>query len=75
MPYEQKPGQGALFKNDKKGNEKAPDYRGSANIDGTTFEVAGWIKKNEWKAPFLSLSVKRKEAKHTEQVYDDEVPF
>jgi len=26
--YEQKEGQGSLFRNDKKGNEKAPDYRG-----------------------------------------------
>lgn len=61
--YEQKPGQGSLFKNGKKGdNEKAPDYTGSANIDGTTYQIAGWLKKPEGKTPFLSLSVKVKQA-------------
>ena len=60
MPYETKPGQGALFKNDKKGNEKAPDYRGSANINGVTFDIAGWIKKGA-KGNYMSLSVKEKQ--------------
>jgi uncharacterized protein (DUF736 family) len=44
MAFELKDGQGTLFKNDKKGNEKAPDYRGEAMIDGVMHKVAGWLK-------------------------------
>ncbi len=29
MAYEQKPGDFTLFKNDKEGNEKRPDYTGN----------------------------------------------
>ena len=33
---------GALFLNDKRGNEKAPDYRGQLTTDSTNFSIAGW---------------------------------
>jgi hypothetical protein len=59
MSYAPKDGSGALFKNDKKGNEKAPDYRGDAMIGGTLHEIAGWIKQGT-KGSYLSLSVKVK---------------
>ena len=81
MAFEQKPGSGALFKNDKKGNDNAPDYRGTANIGGVTFQIAGWIKRSDGKPPFMSLSIKEKEAKetnHAKNVDDDEdmeIPF
>jgi hypothetical protein len=55
MAYEQKPNTGTLFINDKKGNEKAPDRKGTVNIGGVTYQVAGWIKEGK-KGPFLSLS-------------------
>lgn len=68
--YEQKPGQGSLFKNMKKGdNVKSPDYTGSANIDGVTHDIAAWIKKPEGKTPFMSLSIKVK------KVAEDLEPF
>jgi uncharacterized protein (DUF736 family) len=39
------PGQGRIFKNDKKGNEKAPDFRGEAiTPDGGKLKIAGWIQ-------------------------------
>lgn len=60
MSFEHKPGSGSLFRNDKKGNDRAPDYRGVANIDGELFELAGWIKECS-KGKFLSLSLKPKE--------------
>ena len=56
MAYEQKPGQGSLFKNDKKGNENAPDYNGTANIDGTTYRLSGWIKEGK-SGKWMSLKV------------------
>ena len=34
----------ALFRNDKKGNEKRPDYRGTATVAGNDLEVAMWLK-------------------------------
>lgn len=79
--YEQKPGQGALFKNKKKGeNEKAPDYTGSINIEGTTYDLAAWIKKTEGKPPFMSISAKIKDgapkAKEPPPFDEsDEIPF
>lgn len=54
MAYEQKPGGGSLFKNEKK-TEKQPDYRGSiVTPDGTKLALAGWIKQGA-KGSFLSL--------------------
>jgi len=41
--YEQKEGQGSLFKNDKKTNDKQPDYRGSLKWQNQTLNVAGWV--------------------------------
>lgn len=62
MAYEQKEGQGALFRNDKGDNPNRPDYKGEILIDGTLYEIAGWLKDGA-KGKFLSLSAKPKEAK------------
>jgi len=48
---------GVLFKNDRKENEKHPDYRGTINVDGHDFEISAWIKDGK-KGKFMSLSVK-----------------
>ena len=37
---------GVLFKNDKKGNEKAPDYKGVGNFDGKDFKIAVWLRES-----------------------------
>lgn len=61
MAFEQKPGFGSLFVNDKNGNDARPDRVGTINFEGIPLEVAGWVrdgKKGQW----LSLQVKRKEA-------------
>ena len=76
MGFELKPGQGSLFKNDKKGNEKAPDYRGTANVSGVVFEISGWIKRREGKDSFMSLSIKEKNSrpatvKDAERIFND----
>lgn len=62
MAYEQKEGQGAVFPNDKKGNDKAPDFKGSVLINGVLTEIAMW-KKSGSKGEFYSVSQKTKEAK------------
>ena len=38
---------GRLFKNDRKSQEKHPDYRGDAIIGGVEYSIAAWIKVNK----------------------------
>lgn len=47
---------GVLFKNDKQGNEKRPDYTGKINVDGKDYQLSAWIKDGQ-KGKFMSLSV------------------
>lgn len=48
---------GALFVNDKGGNNKRPDYRGRCTINGKDYRISGWkrraVQSGQW---FLSLS-------------------
>lgn len=81
MAYEQKDGSGALFRNDKKGNDRAPDYRGDCNVGGQIMEIAAWIKEGQ-KGKFMSLSFKPKGEKQftggaasKQDEFDDDCPF
>jgi len=57
MAFEQKPGTGALFRNDKDGNDARPDYRGDLTLEnGEKIRIAGWLKEGA-KGKFLSLKV------------------
>jgi len=47
---------GALFKNDKKVSEKHPDYKGTANVDGTEYWVSAWIKTSKSGQSFMSFA-------------------
>lgn len=81
MAYEQKPGQGSIFKNDKKvQGDNQPEYKGSLMTpDGVECWVSVWVKRPEGKQPFFSLSIQAKEqqlpvsepAKPTEPVAND----
>lgn len=42
MAFEQKDGDIAIFRNDKDGNEKRPDMRGTATIGGVVYSVSMW---------------------------------
>ena len=62
MAYEMKPGQGSIFKNDKKTEDKHPDYKGSLMTpDGQECWVSVWVKRPEGKQPFFSLSIQAKD--------------
>jgi hypothetical protein len=85
MAYEMREGSGSLFKNDKDGNEKRPDYRGDALINGEVLEIAAWIKEGK-NGKFMSLSFKPKQqsgpseapaksAPKTVANMDDDIPF
>lgn len=74
---------GALFKNDKQGNEKRPDYRGPLNVDGKELEMAAWIRKSEKGVTYMSVTVQPKkeqgggDPKGSSQAddFDDPIPF
>ncbi len=51
---------GVLFKNDKDGNEKRPDYKGSAEIEGVQYWVSAWIRDGA-KGKFMSMKYEAKE--------------
>lgn len=62
MAYQPKDGQGALFKNDKDGNESRPDYKGNIQIEGVEYELAAWIKDGK-KGKFLSINAQVRQRK------------
>lgn len=55
--FENRENSGVLFKEENKKNPKGPDYRGSVNIGGEDYTLAGWIKESKKGTKFLSLSV------------------
>jgi uncharacterized protein (DUF736 family) len=55
---------GALFTNDQKGNEKAPNYKGKLNVNGKEYEIAGWVRQGK-SGSFLSLTVSEPYQKST----------
>jgi len=80
MAFEHKPGSFSLFKNDQKGNEKAPNYRGEGkDHEGNAIEVSAWIRDGA-KGKFMSCQFKPKgqiAAKPMPQVTpdDSDIPF
>ena len=58
--FEQKPGTGSMFRNKDKKEDKHPDGRGTANIDGTLYELAGWRKKDKNGDPYYFFVFKEK---------------
>lgn len=62
MAYEQKEGQGSLFRNDKQGNERRPDYRGTIKINGKVYRLSAWVKDGQ-KGKWLSLSAEEEQPK------------
>ena len=53
---------GVLFKNDKEGNEKRPDYKGSINVGGVDYWLSAWIRTSKAGSKYMSLAVKPKDA-------------
>jgi len=76
-----KTNRGAIFKNDKKGNDKAPEYKGTINIEGTEYEIALWVQESKKDGTkFFSTTQKPKEVKAEQKqaevlVGDDGLPF
>lgn len=51
---------GVLFKNDRKGKDTHPDYKGSCEVEGEEFWLSAWIKTGQ-KGKFMSLSFTAKD--------------
>lgn len=50
-----------LFINEKKENEKHPDWSGTLNVQGKEYWISGWKKVSKGGKPFLSLSIREKQ--------------
>lgn len=80
---ENKTNTGAIFKNDKKTNEKQPDYRGKVNVNGKEMEVALWVKKSNgggntffsaaFSEPYVAPTEERRPV--SDEMEDDGLPF
>lgn len=59
---------GALFKNDKQGNDNWPDYRGQINVNGEDFWISAWLKtsKKDGKK-YMSLAIQANDKKQSSQ--------
>jgi uncharacterized protein (DUF736 family) len=82
--YEQRDNSGVLFANNKKKNDREPDYRGDSMVNGQVVEVSAWSKPTKNGGLFLSLSFREKQeyrpsqreiAPEREPGEDDDVPF
>jgi uncharacterized protein (DUF736 family) len=78
---ETKVNSGAIFKNDKKTNEKQPDYRGKVNVNGKEMEIALWLKESSKGTKYFSCSFSEpyvnesQKQVHTQIIEKDDLPF
>ena len=76
---ETKQNTGAIFKNDKKTNEKQPDYKGKVNVNGKDLEIALWVKTSAKGTNYFSCSFSEPYvSEQPKQIYSqpkDDLPF
>lgn len=60
---------GVLFVNDKRKNDKQPQYKGSATVNGVEYWLSAWQKKSQNGTAYMSISFEPKE-----QEKDDDLP-
>jgi hypothetical protein len=78
MAYEKRDGDIAVFKEKEKRNEKAPDWKGTALLDGIEYQVAFWQKSPTMLAGKIEIARKKQDDAATPRRVvdlDDEVPF
>ena len=66
---------GVLFRNDKKDNKNAPDYKGQAEVEGVEYWLSAWIKTPKSGGDkFMSISFQPKEQQNHDRP-DVDSPF
>lgn len=78
---------GVLFRDEKRRNDRSPEYTGNINIAGKEYRLSAWIKESKAGKKYFSLSVAspsaapKKEEKPAEPLETtmmddlDELPF
>lgn len=78
---------GALFKNDKQGNDKRPDYKGKSEVGGVEYYVSAWIRQSKAGQTYMSLKYEPVDAAKASAPasapaqssggddFDDDIPF
>ena len=84
MAYETKNNTFSVFDNDKKGNEKRPDYSGRGMVSGVEVKIAVWKRTSQNGKEYLSGTIEEvvkpdmpepEKPVHKEQLVGDEIPF
>ena len=70
MAYETRDQSGSLFPNRDKKEDKHPNAKGEAKIDGVLYEVAAWTKTdkngNKWQSLSFKVKGRRQDTKPAE---------
>lgn len=67
---------GVLFRNDKAGDEKAPDYKGNVTVAGVEYWLKAWINEAKNGSKYMRLRLRPKaEAARPKPDIDDSIPF
>lgn len=86
MAYEQKDNTFSLFENDKKGNDKRPDWSGKGMVSGVQVKIAVWKRTSQSGIEYLSGTIEEvpqpdipqpeKEPEPAKDLLDDQqIPF
>ena len=77
--YEHKENSGSLFRNDRKEQDKHPDYKGSCMVNGVVLEMAAWIKESSSGTKFMSIRFSEQRDKPAQspkkEEKNDDIPF
>lgn len=52
---------GVLFKNDKKTNDRQPDYKGEAQVQDTQYWLSAWIRDSKGGTKYMSVAFTAKD--------------
>lgn len=57
MPYDNT-NSGALFRDEKRTNDRAPEYTGTLNVEGKDYRIVAWVKESTKSGKkFFSLKI------------------
>lgn len=78
--FEQRDNSGTLFRNDRRQNDKQPEYSGDGVINGVPMWISAWVKEGK-NGKFFSMAFKPKEERqpkreqYRSESSGDDVPF